>query len=208
MEKLAKKIAEMAGKSGNYDEEKVAVIAYGLTSLFQMIIIFIVCSAVGLFFGFWPEVVILFFSVGLLRSATGGAHSQTFGGCMVISIGMICLLAFLAHTAGAFLTEELSKIIFPFIFALGFLVAYIKAPVDNPRKRITKQDKITRLRNRAFLLLSIYTAASLLLIFFGFYSLTTSFALGTIWQIFTLTPPCAAMIGSVDKLFLLAVSDK
>ncbi len=72
MEKLANKIAETIAMHLGHDEEKTAVVSYGLAALLQMIIIFIVISAVGILGGFWAENLVMFFAVGLFRRATGG----------------------------------------------------------------------------------------------------------------------------------------
>ncbi|MGB4313396.1 MAG: accessory gene regulator B family protein, partial [Natronincolaceae bacterium] len=77
MEKLAKGLADNIGKNLQYDSEKTAVVAYGLTAAFQMFTIFFVLSIVGSIWGFWAEGMIIFILVGLLRKSVGGAHSKT-----------------------------------------------------------------------------------------------------------------------------------
>ena len=60
MENLARSIANKISKKLGYDDEKTAVIAYGLIGLFQFIIILCACALIGLVFGFFWEAMIIF----------------------------------------------------------------------------------------------------------------------------------------------------
>jgi len=96
LEKLAHNISEIISKKLGYDDDKQSVIAYGLTAIFQMFSIFLIVSIIGIIGRFWAECMVIFLAVGLLRKATGGAHSETMQGCLVISIFSISFLAFLS----------------------------------------------------------------------------------------------------------------
>ncbi len=206
MEKLANKIADTIAQHLDYDAEKAAVIAYGLAAMFQMVTIFLFTSIIGFFGGFWPECMIIFISVGLLRKATGGAHSETFAGCLFISIFTICFLAFLARYL--FCNAEILafSLFYSIVFLTAFIAAYRKAPIDSPKKPIKNAAKIKRLRRNAFITIILYFIAAMGLAFFSrqnprLLNLATSFSFATLWQTFMLTEVGSKLIGIIDRKF-------
>lgn len=206
MERLANKIADTIAKHLGYDAEKSAVIAYGLASMFQMTTIFVFTSIVGLIGGFWPECMIIFLSVGLLRKATGGAHSQTFAGCLFISIFTICFMAFLARYLFNNTEMVAFSLFYGIVFIMAFIITYKKAPIDTPNKPIKNPVKIKRLRRNAFLTIFIYFIITLILAYFAqqkprLLNLATSFAFAMLWQTFMLTEAGSKLIGIVDRKF-------
>jgi accessory gene regulator B len=206
MEKLANKIADTIAQNLGYDVEKTAVMAYGLAAMFQMVTIFIFTSIVGIIGGFWPECMIIFLSVGLLRKATGGAHSEAFTGCLFISIFTICFMAFLARYLFNNVDLLIISIFYMIVFITALIVTYRKAPIDTPKKPIKNPVKIKRLRRNAFLTITIYFIAVCILAYFSLeqprlLNLATSFAFATLWQTFMLTKTGTTLIGIVDRKF-------
>ncbi len=204
MEQLAKKAADNIGKNLQYDSEKIAVVAYGLTAVFQMFIIFFVLSIIGLIGGFWTEGIIIFILVGLLRKSVGGAHSKTFTGCVTYSIFFISLMAFLSH----YLANP--GLLYYFVafsglsFAVSYFVIYKKAPVDSPNKPIQREEKIKCLRINAFITITIYLVAVAILYYFSrenlrFSGYGISITMAVLWQIFMLTEPGHKFMQIIDR---------
>ena len=75
MEKLAKSIAASIGRHLEKSEEDVAVIAYGLIGILQLLAILVISLTIGIIFGFWAEVLTIFFSVGFLRRYSAAADA-------------------------------------------------------------------------------------------------------------------------------------
>ena len=203
MEKLAKKIADSIGESFSYDSEKKAVIAYGLTAIFQMLMIFVIVSVLGLIGGFWIEGMLIFLLVGLMRKSTGGAHSSTFTGCMIFSIFFISLMAFLSHYLSnphlIYLYAGFSAL----VFLWSFYTVYKKSPVASPKKPIIKPDKIARLRFNAFITLTVYLLlVSVFYIFSANHLRYSGFGLSitmaVLWQTFMLTQPGHKFMRIID----------
>lgn len=211
MEKLCSSVAKNIGEKMSFDDEKVAVMAYGLLAIMQILSIFAVISAAGLIIGDFFESVTVFLLVGILRKSTGGVHSKTYQGCMVISISSILLLAAIArysvnidYSFSSVLLRAVIMIITFIMFLIYFVIIYIKVPVDNERKIIVKKDKIRRLRRSSFLTWGIYLAAALLFIWFSyinshFLCIGISIALATTWQVFTLTKAGNKIITFIDS---------
>ncbi|MEG1972959.1 MAG: accessory gene regulator B family protein [Oscillospiraceae bacterium] len=208
MEKLANKAANKIGASLGSDEEKIAVMAYGLTAIIQLSIIFIFSLAVGLIFKCLVETMIIFFSVGFLRRTIGGTHSSSFNGCLIISILCIALFSlFSRYIVFAYVDTIYTIICLTAIYLFAYINVYRLAPVDSPNKRIKGENRIKKLRRMAFIILTIYMLFSVALITlqlcFGHYykSYAISLSLAVLWQVCMLTNIGAAIIGKIDRLF-------
>jgi accessory gene regulator B len=207
MERLAKKIAKAIGVSLGKSDEEVAVVAYGLIGILQVLTIFLAVSAIGLSCSCWFEVIIVFLSVGFLRRLTGGAHSSDIYGCLIYSVFFVCTLSFLAR----FLTPQL-----PFavncavgvaVFAFGYVMVALKAPVTPPNKPCRTEAKRKRLRKGAFLVLSVFFVLVVLSFVFGsmvprLYSVGLALMLSTFWQIAMMTKCGQKFIAFFDGLFV------
>ena len=204
VERLAKNIAANIGEELQYSPEKTAVVAYGLTAIFQMLIIFFVFSLVGFIGGFWAEGVIIFFLVGLLRKSIGGAHSETFTGCVIYSVLFISLMAFLSHYLVNPNLLYYHIAISSLSFAFSYLIVYKKAPVESPNKPIRKKEKIKRLRINAFITLSIYFIAVAVLYYLSgkdlrFSGYAISVTMAVLWQTFMLTGSGHKFMQVIDR---------
>ncbi|SHJ08644.1 accessory gene regulator ArgB-like protein [Parasporobacterium paucivorans] len=193
MERWAKRTAERISLQMKYDEDKKAVIAYGLTAMIQMATIFVIISIFGLFFGFWMESVVIFLGVGIIRKSTGGAHSATMLGCILISVSSISLLSAAArYIFDISINIYLNCFVSIFIYLLCFVVFYLRVPVDTPNKPIVKPEKIKRLRKQSFLILTAFFLLSMVCVFLTgwntrFFSLAVIIRLTMLWQALTLT---------------------
>jgi len=204
VEKLAKGLADNIGKNLQYDSEKTAVVAYGLTAAFQMFTIFFVLSIVGSIWGFWAEGMIIFILVGLLRKSVGGAHSKTFTGCVTYSIFFISLMAFLSHYIANPDLLYYYAIFSGLSFAVSYFVIYKKAPVDSPNKPIQREEKIRRLRINAFITITIYLIAVAVLYYFSeenlhFSGYGMSITMAVLWQTFMLIEPGHKFMRIIDR---------
>lgn len=204
MEEIAKKIATSIGSNFSYDDEKIAVITYGLTAIFQMLFIFLVVSILGIICGFFIEGMIIFILVGLLRKSAGGAHNKTFTGCLIYSIFFICFMALLSRYL---YNPELIYIFIAFssvVFIWAFYITVKKAPVDSPNKPITNPVKIKRLRRNALITLVIYALSALIMYYFSnqyarLSSYSLSITMSVLWQSFMLTLPGHKFIKVIDR---------
>ena len=209
MEKLAKSIAASIGRHLEKSEDDVAVIAYGLIGILQILAIFVISLTIGICFGFWPEVLTIFFSVGFLRRLTGGAHSRGLYNCLVYSIFFVCGFAAIC----VFLLTRISfyRYILPahiLIYLFGYVMIALKAPVAPPNKPCRTEKKRRRLRRGSFIVLTVFLVLDTALMFFGvylhqrFYTIGLSLAVSVLWQIFMMTKAGHAMIYIIDGVFL------
>ena len=208
METIADKLSDKIAIQMNYDDDKKAVITYGLIAIIQMTIIGIAISLIGILGRFFYESFLIFIGVGILKKSSGGAHSQSIYGCTVISILSIVLLSVLSRYVLNFQTKIwITYCIVLVVFAFCLIIFHKYIPVDSPNKPITNPDKIKRLRRQSYIILVIYTITGCLTVClskinFRFYSISLCFPLILIWQSFMLTKKAQKVLKHVDMLFL------
>ena len=205
MENLARSIANKISKKLGYDDEKTAVIAYGLIGLFQFIIILCACALIGLVFGFFWEAMIIFWGAGLLRRVMGGAHSSGFYSCLFISVVCICILAYICSLIKVYSDSFYFLLAYLVIYAAAFVIVYKLAPVESPNKPI-KESKRVRLRKKALMTLGIFAILTVAqwiinnLWDFKFY-ISCALTVSVMWQTFLLLPAGKAFVSAADRIF-------
>lgn len=209
METAASRLTEKIALHLHVDEDRKAVIEYGLIACFSLIIIGIVISVIGILFRFWYESVVLFLGVGLLKKSTGGAHSDTMFGCSVISVLSISIFAFLSrYVLSVPINPYINVGISLGIFLISLVVFNKLVPVDSPNKPIVKPEKIRKLRKQSFMLLCFFTLLTIVLIFVShdnvrFNSIIFSIRFVLIWQTFMLTKYGVGFVKILDLKFFV-----
>lgn len=204
IETLAHKLADKLTLQLDLDEDKNAVIAYGLIAIFQIASIFIIITIIGIIFDFWYESLIIFLGVGFIRKSTGGAHSSTMNGCNIISILSITILSALSRYLLCFpFNIYINLAASSFVFIICFIIFYLRVPVDSPNKPIVKPEKIKKLRKQSFLKLTLLFLISIVFIILAdsykrFYSITSSIRLTMLWQLLTLTQIGNLFLDKID----------
>lgn len=206
MERLSKKLASNIAKTLGYDDEKEQVIAYGLTAMLQTIVTILIVLVLGLIVGAPIEALIICFSVSLLRKYSGGAHVSFIELCTSMGVVYCVVFAVISRYLlapvvgiGVVIAADIA------VYALSYLAIYKLAPVDSPNKPIKTLQKKKRMRKGSFITLSVYLAASLILLVAGFYneimhSYGMSLLFGIAWQIFTLTSLGSCFLHKIDSM--------
>jgi accessory gene regulator B len=207
MERKAHELSEQIAAQFKYDNDRKAVIAYGLVAFFQTIVLFLIISFIGIMCHFYYESLIIFFCVGLIKKSTGGAHSETMFGCMVISVFSIVLLSvFSRYVFSVPISFYLNIGLSATIFLICLYVFIKRVPIDSPNKPITKPEKIKRLRIQSFIILTVLSIISIILILFSttnnrFLSLSAAIRLSLLWQTLMLTESVINLLKRIDSKF-------
>lgn len=205
IETLAHKIADRIALQLDFDEDKKAVVAYGLIGILQLVALFTVITIIGIIFDFWYECMIIFLGVGIIRKSTGGVHAKTMKGCNIISTISITLLSALSrYLIGMPINIYVNLGVSILVFVICFIIFYLRVPVDSPNKPIVKSEKIKRLRKQSFFILTLlfFIAITFILLttyYTRFYSLAVSIRLTMLWQLLTLTETGALFIEKIDS---------
>lgn len=208
MEKLAHKFASYISLSLGYDDEKEAVIAYGLTAIIQVSATILLVLLLGILAGVLIESLIVCFSVALFRKYSGGAHAETAEFCTCFTTLYCTFAAFLSKRWLSMLYSPiLMGVVIILIFGLSFIAVYKLAPVDTPNKPIRTAKKRRRMRVGSFAILTIYFLLSVVffvlsLQFDAFKSYGISLLFGIAWQVFTLTHLGSRFIHGMNHTFM------
>lgn len=205
MEILSKKISTKIKEELNLDNDKEEIIAYGTFAIIQIIISVLFTLLFGFIFKVFFQSLIIMITVIVLRRYSGGAHARSprlcliFGTIVSVSLGILSKNIFMMDFKIKYLVLICS-------FVLCFYIIYKKAPVESKNKKIRNENKIKAMKNRALKVLSVY----LLIVMLGIgieiilnrsvSNIIFSIILGMLWQVFTLTNPCAFIIKKIESI--------
>ena len=88
----------------------------------------------------------------LLRSFSGGYHANTYAKCSIITFSVYGLVIVFASFVRVGLLSYLA------IMPVGLVILYVKAPIENPNKELTEQEK-SRYRLTSILLFLFFGTA-------------------------------------------------
>ncbi len=205
MEKMVRRLANKIAVSLGYDEEREAVVAYGLLAIVQIGITIILALIFGLIVGAPVEAMIVCFAVSIFRKYSGGAHAYDADFCTIVSVVYCTVAALASRMLATIVNPGIVLIVVIICYILTYWIIYRYVPVDSPNKPITNKDKIKRMRKGSTIIVSVYFALQLVFYFFAsrypaFHSYGISLLLGTAWQSLTLTPLGAILLNKLNDL--------
>ena len=143
-------------KKGNYSEEKLAEIKYGLSTLYINITKTIVIFTLDYFLGIIKELLLILLFYGLLRLTGFGLHAKKSWQCWIGSLFTFLLLPFLVKVLTINIYVRL------IISALSIIFIAIYAPADTEKRPLIR-------KNRRILYKIICTITAIILTIYSFY---------------------------------------
>lgn len=143
-------------KKGNYSEEKLAEIKYGLSTLYINITKTIVIFTLDYFLGIIKELLLILLFYGLLRLTGFGLHAKKSWQCWIGSLFTFLLLPFLVKV----LSINIYVRIIISILSIIFIAIY--APADTEKRPLIR-------KNRRILYKIICTITAIVLTIYSFY---------------------------------------
>ncbi len=144
-------------KKGNYSEEKLAEIKYGLSTLYINITKTIVIFTLDYFLGIIKELLLILLFYGLLRLTGFGLHAKKSWQCWIGSLFTFLLLPFLVKA----LTINIYIRIIISILSIIFIAIY--APADTEKRPLIR-------KNRRILYKLICTVTAIILTIYSFHT--------------------------------------
>ncbi|WP_027631993.1 accessory gene regulator ArgB-like protein [Clostridium hydrogeniformans] len=197
---LSKRISDKLSKELQLDRESNEVIAYGAFAFIQIIISILVVSIIGYFLNILVEVLIISFSVSILRKFSGGVHATSPNRCLLIGTFFCVIQGLVSKKLSLLMNIDMLLILCILSFTFTYCIVYKLAPVDSKNKSIKNLNKRASLKIKSINVITLY----LVLFICGTYyrnSLPLSYSIsllsGTLWQVFTLT--------SIGKLLLINI---
>ena len=170
IEEFSEKMAIMIIREGNLDEEKKAVLTYGVYSIIQPIMSLILILIFGMLFHVWIEAIIISVAASVLRKNSGGAHASSAERCLIIGVFIFVLLACLSK----FTLIKIPAVIISFILAISILTSYtiiVKySPVDSASKPIKESDR-EKFRKKSIKTLNLLIFIAVIFFLSSFYAI-------------------------------------
>lgn len=135
LEKVSKSITNSLRKKGIVLDEFADVYQYGFELLLSFLISTGLVFIAGIIVNRFIETLVFLIVFISLRSFTGGFHAMKYWICTVSTFGVYSLVMFVSSYV------SVNFYAFYILFLIGSIILYIKAPVENPNKELTKKQK-------------------------------------------------------------------
>lgn len=206
LENLCNKISNYISQELNLDNNRKAIINYGIFAFMQMIICILLVMIFGAIFNVFFEAIIVSFTVSILRKSSGGVHASSPKACAVIGTISSILMAKISQNIQVDFKRLIIWGIIIFIWAYYFI--YKLAPVDSIAKPIKNLEKRKRLKKNSIIILSTYLIIIIINFTYLYFIKNESsliyiscIYMGILWQVFSLTKSGHLLLGKLDKLF-------
>jgi accessory gene regulator B len=172
----------------NENHQKRAIYYYGFFVVIGAFVkAFFMMTAAAILGAVIPTALIIFV-FGSLRMLAGGYHMDTYGKCIITSLGMFVLAGTIIQYTYQY-WDPLYIIIFTLIsFLTGVLILLKWAPGDTPNKPITDPKDIRKFKVLSIIYAIGWMAISLLLMYFGYNKYVLAGTFGFIMEVFTVSP--------------------
>lgn len=196
MTQLAQILAHWLAKNSsniiNEDE-----IRYGIEVMLGGFLQAALLLLLALWLNLLPETVGILLASAWYRRYAGGAHCTAYYRCTLTSLITFLPLAYLAR----FLLLYTNLVTVSCGGLLVLIIAWLKAPVDNPANPINDPLRRQSLRNKSMFTIILLILSAILLL--HIYPLgSTAIMLGLLWQSVTLTMPGHLYMSAWDNLFI------
>lgn len=204
---LTNKLAQKISSELNYDEEKSAVLSYGIFAFLHIIASLALTVFFGILLGVVLQALVVTFAASILRQYSGGVHATRPSICLIIGTLATIIITMIASYIKSLISSEYLISIIVIIFASSYYVIIKYAPVDSPAKPIRTERKRRKMKKLSLIVLSIYfVVVSILVavfltksnILYLEYGMCICIAVG--WQIFNLTIIGHRVLKKVDSI--------
>ena len=165
--------------NGNYTEEQLEDISYGLEGIYLTFTKMIILFGLSYVFGIFKEFLLLLVSYNIIRSQAFGIHATKSIYCLISSI--------ILFIVGAFICKYVT-LPFWFIISSAFICdicLLLYAPADTYKRPIVNKKKRKRFKLLSFCLGIVYT---IFIIFFNDYFFVNYLVIGMIEAVLMILP--------------------
>lgn len=205
-EKISNNFAAKLATILNFDEDRKEIIAYGAFNLIQTLWSTLVIAIFGIVFNTLMSILIIAFTVALLRKFSGGAHATSPNRCALISVIAFGTFSLLVNYGTPLSNVTLVTLYAIASFIFTYITLYKYCPVDTPNKPIRRLETRLKFRKASFrVIFFLICITMLLLIFFTkthkpiLLTIIASISSGIIWQSITMTHVGHLVINKLDS---------
>ncbi|MCX7747216.1 MAG: accessory gene regulator B family protein [Clostridia bacterium] len=186
------------------NHQKRGVYYYGFQIVIGAIVKSVLLISIALILRSLIPTLIVLGVFGTLRMLAGGYHMDTYGKCIITSLGL--MLASGVITQYTYKSWQVEYVIALLIisFLAGLIVSIKWAPADTPNKPITKPEEIKKFKVLSIIYMMVFFAAGLILIYNNYTMFVIAGCLGLLLEAYTVTPMGYRFFdkisGEVDKI--------
>ncbi len=144
--------------------------------------------AVSMILGVLIPTLIVSISFALLRKVAGGYHMDTYGKCLLVSIGLFVAAALLAKHTYRYWSITWLVILITFTFTIGLYILKKYAPKDTPNRLITDPGEKRRFKTLSILYICVWLIVVTILTVLGLKMYTLLLCFSVLQEIFAITP--------------------
>ena len=149
MERLSEKIIQYMIKNSILSEDDKEIYAFGLTQMIRALSTIITTIFIGFCFGKIIESIVFVVFTALIRTNSGGYHSDSPVGCYFISVISIIITLYLVGKQVFYVR------VMVVLLAVSFVVFIKYAPIGHVNKMLDKMEESTYKRRLLWILLTI-----------------------------------------------------
>lgn len=149
MERLSEKIIQYMIKNSILSEDDKEIYAFGLTQMIRALSTIITTIFIGFCFGKIIESIVFVVFTALIRTNSGGYHSDSPVGCYFISVISIIITLYLVGK------QVFNVRLMVVLLAVSFVVFIKYAPIGHVNKMLDKMEESTYKRRLLWILLTI-----------------------------------------------------
>lgn len=149
MERLSEKIIQYMIKNSILSEDDKEIYAFGLTQMIRALSTIITTIFIGFCFGKIIESIVFVVFTALIRTNSGGYHSDSPVGCYFISVISIIITLYLVGK------QVFNVRLMVVLLAVSFVVFIKYAPIGHVNKVLDKMEESTYKRRLLWILLTI-----------------------------------------------------
>jgi accessory gene regulator B len=170
------------------NHQKKAVYYYGFQIAIGGVVKNAILVVVSMIFGVVIPTLIISLSFALLRKLAGGYHMDTYGKCLLVSIGLFVAAALLAKHSYPYWSVACLVILITLTFTIGLYVLIKYAPKDTPNRLITDSREIRKFKTLSIAYIFIWLAVVTALTVLGMKMYTLLLCFSILQELFAITP--------------------
>ena len=144
--------------------------------------------AVSTILGVMVPTLIVSISFALLRKVAGGYHMDTYGKCLLVSIGFFVAAALIAKHTNRYWSITWLVILITLTFTIGLYILKKYAPKDTPNRLITDPKEKNKFKVLSIVYICVWLIVVTVLTVQGLNMYTLLLCFGVLQEIFAITP--------------------
>ncbi|ADG83593.1 accessory gene regulator ArgB-like protein [Thermincola potens] len=203
--RIAVKTGVYLARELNLNRQKEVKIIFGMELALAAVIKTISVMLLAYLLGVLKETMVLVFTAGVFRLASGGEHCRAFYRCLVGGTLVFPLLGIVVKTLNAVINFQVYTAAIYVSVPVVFAIVWKYAPGDTENKRIPEKREKARYKRLSLYIASVFfIVAELFLVAGVFTEFVLAILTGLVWQAFTITPAGYRFIGGIDSILRLS----